>query len=81
MNFEGKVIDLRSIVDLVIRYASMVIGHKVCIPKNDLLVSTIVVHTSVDMVKRGMDYDFCELLRIHLLKNLMEIKKSKKNTF
>lgn len=54
MTLEWKEIYLRLIVDLVIRYATMVIGHKFSLSSNDLIVFATIVHTAIDMVKRGI---------------------------
>lgn len=75
MTLEGKELILRTIEYPVIKYVAMIIGHKVCLPSNDLIVSTIVVHTTIDMVRRGMDYDLCELLQVYLLKKLRRARR------
>lgn len=44
-------------------------------------ISIAMVNNVADMILRGMEYDLCELICIHFLKNLKEIRKNKKNTF
>jgi hypothetical protein len=62
LTFEGKEIVLRTIEDPVIRYATMVIGHKFFLLSNDFTISIVVVYTTIDMIRRGMDYDLCEII-------------------
>lgn len=84
--FTGTRVDTRAMTmndinDLVVKFASMVIGYRIFYSSimNSILVGAI--HTTYQMIKENVDYDLTEALRSQLMANLEAVNKDKKIRF
>lgn len=57
------------------KYASLMIGHKIYFTNRENLVLATTIYIGYDMVVKGADYDLCELLQLQLLENIKQSKK------
>jgi len=72
---------INDIIELNVKFASMVIGYKIYHLRRENFISGTTIYVAYKMLKENVDYDLCELLQNQLIENLKKIKRDKKNTF
>lgn len=68
--FDGHSMSINIVENVVIQYASLMIGNKIYFTNRDNSISATIVNMAYEMVERNVDYDFCELLKMQFLENL-----------
>lgn len=60
--YDRRALTTKPITNPTIKYATIIIGHKIYFTNRENSISTTTIYTSFDMALNGANYDFCELL-------------------
>lgn len=70
VKYDIRVLTVKDIKDLRVKYASMLIRYKIYFTNRENHVFATAINIVYEMVKKGVNYDLCELLRVQLIEKL-----------
>lgn len=74
--FDKRALTVKEFENPTMKFISMMIGYKIFFTHRENYIFVIAISTANEMVKKKVDYDLCELLRLQLLENLQKTKDS-----
>lgn len=79
--FNKRAMTINDIIELGVRFSSMVIRYKTYHSNWDNFVSGTLIYVAYQMINENAENDLCELLQSQLIENIGKIKNNKKNSF
>lgn len=64
-----EILIVKDMKDPIVKYASMLIRYNIYFTNKENFISTTSINILYEMVKKGANYDLCELLRENFLEN------------